>query len=167
MSDETRCFIGLGSNLNHPAEQIKTALRALRRHPDIANVVCSSLYASKPMGPQDQPDYVNAVAMLATSVSAHDLLDILQAIEHGQGRVRQGERWGARTLDLDLLMYGDEYIDTERLRVPHPGIAERGFVLLPWCEISPETMIPGQGYVRDLAKTFARQALVKLENPPR
>lgn len=166
MTGGVQCFIGLGSNLDDPLQQIKSAFHALRLHPEIQDLICSSLYGSAPMGPADQPDYVNAVAMLTTTLSAHELLDVLQHIEKRQGRARTGERWGPRTLDLDLLAYGDESLVSERLQVPHPGIAERGFVLLPWAEIAPAFLIPGLGQVDALASRFAADELDRLEKPP-
>lgn len=102
------------------------------------------------MGPQDQPDYLNAVASLQTSIDAHELLRVLQEIEHTHGRVRTGTRWGARTLDLDLLLYGDEIIDSPTLTVPHAGIADRSFVLWPLAELAPELIIPKHGKISEL-----------------
>lgn len=103
------------------------------------------------MGPQDQPDYINAVMRLRTELSAVSLLDAMQSIERSHGRRRQSERrWGARTLDLDLLLYGEQLIRTQRLQVPHPGMAERDFVLRPLYEIEPDLQVPGLGAVRAL-----------------
>lgn len=118
------------------------------------------------MGPADQPDYVNAVAQLQTALEAHALLDVLQTIEQQQGRVRHGERWGPRTLDLDLLAYGDAVIDTARLQVPHPGVAERVFVVLPWLELDPDFSIPGLAPLPELATRFAADELTRLEPAP-
>lgn len=102
------------------------------------------------MGPQDQPDYLNAVVKFQTDLDPLALLDVLQDIETHHGRVRSGERWGPRTLDLDLLLYADQVIDTPRLTVPHPGIADRSFVLLPLAELTPDLTIPVLGEVSDL-----------------
>jgi len=102
------------------------------------------------MGPQDQPDYLNAVVGLQTRLAALNLLRELQNIEHQHGRVRNGERWGPRTLDLDLLLYADDIIDSPDLSVPHPGIAERAFVLLPLAEIAPDLIVPNKGTVSEL-----------------
>lgn len=137
-----RAFIGLGSNLDGPKEQIFRAIAALRELPLSRLTAVSRLYCSAPMGPADQPDYINAVAMLDTRLSPIELLDALQAIEQAQGRVRGAERWGPRTLDLDLLLYGTERIESERLLVPHPGMAERNFVLYPLSELAPELVLP-------------------------
>ncbi|WP_103270655.1 2-amino-4-hydroxy-6-hydroxymethyldihydropteridine diphosphokinase, partial [Vibrio vulnificus] len=104
--------------------------------------VASQLYSSSPMGPQDQPDYINAVAAIETELTPLELLDCTQAIELEQGRVRKEERWGPRTLDLDIILYGDEVIDSERLTVPHYGMKEREFVLYPLAEIAPNLTLP-------------------------
>ena len=124
-----RCFIGLGSNLGEPVNQLQQALNALAKLDQCKLGAISSFYASKPLGPQDQPDYVNAVVELFTELSPHRLLDQLQMIEQYQGRVRTGQRWGARTLDLDILLYGEQQIHDERLTVPHYDMAQRNFVV--------------------------------------
>lgn len=136
-----RVYIGLGSNLDDPAGQLRQALTALARLPGTRLAACSRFYRSPPLGPQDQPDYVNAVAALDTELAPDALLDALQAIEAAQGRVRL-RRWGPRTLDLDILLYGDAVLATPRLSVPHPGLAERGFVLYPLAELAPDLMLP-------------------------
>jgi 2-amino-4-hydroxy-6-hydroxymethyldihydropteridine diphosphokinase len=114
-------------------------------------LACSSLYRTKPVGPRDQPDFVNAVARLCTHLDPLSLLARLQGIERAHGRVRDGTRWGPRTLDLDLLLYGREQIDEPGLRVPHPEIANRAFVLVPLAELGPEPpTIPGGRSLADL-----------------
>ncbi|MEJ2426832.1 MAG: 2-amino-4-hydroxy-6-hydroxymethyldihydropteridine diphosphokinase, partial [Candidatus Thiodiazotropha sp.] len=116
--EETHVYIGLGSNLENPRQQVVEALEALKGLSD-SRVLChASLYRTPPVGPRNQPDFINAVASLATRLEPHVLLDALQAIEHQHRRVRDGVRWGPRTLDLDLLLYGDRCIDTPRLQVP-------------------------------------------------
>ncbi|GGO71075.1 2-amino-4-hydroxy-6-hydroxymethyldihydropteridine diphosphokinase [Bowmanella pacifica] len=136
-----RCYIGLGSNLDQPQEQLLQALRMLDQ-PSVAKLLrSSSFYASKPMGPQDQPDYVNAVAVVETLLAPLDFLHALQTIENHQGRVRE-RRWGARTLDLDILLYDDQVIELPELTVPHYGMAEREFVLYPLFEIAPDLVMP-------------------------
>ncbi len=142
-------YIGLGSNLADPPQQLRQALAALNQLPTSRLLCHSSLYRSAPMGPADQPDYVNAVAALETALAPLQLLDELQAIEARQGRVR-AERWGPRTLDLDLLLYSDTLIDHPRLQVPHPGIPAREFVLYPLAEIAPELQLPGLGALTEL-----------------
>lgn len=111
----------------------------------------SSLYRSKPLGPPGQPDYVNAVASVKTSLGPHGLLSELLALEVGQGRTRDGPRWGARTLDLDILLYGVLRLDDERLTIPHPRMTQRAFVLVPLREIAPALVVPGAGSVAELA----------------
>ncbi|MGZ8165138.1 MAG: 2-amino-4-hydroxy-6-hydroxymethyldihydropteridine diphosphokinase [Methylobacter sp.] len=143
-------YIGLGSNLDNPAEQIKLARTAIASIADVKELEFSSLYHSPPMGPQDQPDYLNAVMAVETHTPPVNLLRCLQAIENEQGRIRKGDRWGARTLDLDLLMYGDQQIESPELTVPHPGLAERSFVLYPLAEIAPHLSVPGKGNIADL-----------------
>jgi 2-amino-4-hydroxy-6-hydroxymethyldihydropteridine diphosphokinase len=141
MSSEV-VFIGLGSNLLNPTQQLKLAVQEISQLPQTKIVKASSLYASKPMGPQNQPDYVNAVCKISTALSPYPLLDALQQIELKHGRVRKEERWGPRTLDLDILLYGSMVEDTERLQLPHPGIADREFVLVPLFEITPDLLMP-------------------------
>jgi 2-amino-4-hydroxy-6-hydroxymethyldihydropteridine diphosphokinase len=143
-------YIGLGSNLESPIDQIKLARMAINALFSVQELSFSRLYASEPMGPQDQPDYINAVMRVATTLPAIDLLHALQQIELAQGRVRNGQRWGARTLDLDLLLYSNQQIESEELCVPHRGIAERAFVLYPLSDCDPELEIPGHGRLSDL-----------------
>jgi 2-amino-4-hydroxy-6-hydroxymethyldihydropteridine diphosphokinase len=143
-------YIGLGSNLAQPVAQIKSARAAIASIVGVQELAFSSLYHSLPMGPQDQPDYVNAVMCVATDLLPMDLLHCLQNIENDHGRVRKGERWGARTLDLDVLIYGDQEIDGPDLIVPHQGLDERSFVLYPLFEIAPQLVVPGKGYIADL-----------------
>lgn len=145
-------YIGLGGNLGEPAARIARALGALDRLPETRCLARSRLYRNPPMGSGDQPDYVNAVAALETRLPPLGLLDHLQRIEAGEGRVRGVLRWGPRTLDLDLLLYGDECVDHARLTVPHPGLAERRFVLCPLYEIAPELVLPDG---RNLAERVA------------
>jgi 2-amino-4-hydroxy-6-hydroxymethyldihydropteridine diphosphokinase len=156
-------FIGLGSNLENPTQQVETALQELTTLKDSSLLVHSSLYKTRPIGPQNQPYFINAVACLVTSLHAEGLLDQLQAIEQTHRRVRQGERWGARTLDLDLLMYGRATIDTPRLQVPHPEMSTRAFVLLPLSEIAPIDMdIPGMGRLQDLLLKVSGEGVERL-----
>jgi 2-amino-4-hydroxy-6-hydroxymethyldihydropteridine diphosphokinase len=154
-----RAYIGLGSNLDDPQSQLEQAIAALRRLPHSRLTALSRLYRSRPMGPADQPDYVNAVAMLDTTLEAHALLDALQAIEKAQGRVRGPQRWGPRTLDLDLLLYGAQIIDSVRLQVPHPGIAERNFVLYPLADVAPELVLPDGRSLRQLLAACSHEGL--------
>lgn len=149
-SSLVRAYVGLGSNLNDPRMQIHSALAALDAIPATCCVAYSSLYQSKAMGPQGQPDYLNAVAAVDTRLSAEELLCELHLIEEHHGRERGEERWGPRTLDLDLLLYGDVQVEGDRLTVPHPGLPERNFVLYPLHEIAPQLHIPGAGSLQAL-----------------
>ncbi|OOZ34400.1 2-amino-4-hydroxy-6-hydroxymethyldihydropteridine diphosphokinase [Solemya velesiana gill symbiont] len=150
MPESVLSFIGLGSNLDEPAEQVRSALVQLQALPRCRLVSHSNLYQSKPMGPADQPDYINAVAALETSLESFELLAELQAIETEHGRVRK-ECWGARTLDLDVLIYDELVIDTPQLTIPHPGLPQRAFVLYPLQElVAADFIVPGMGKLRDL-----------------
>lgn len=144
MSASVDAYIGLGSNLDQPAQQLRLALRELEDLPQTRLIRHSSLYESPPLGPPDQPDYVNAVAILATSLDPYSLLDQLQVVEQRHGRER-GEHWGPRTLDLDLLLFGEDRIDSPRLQVPHPQMLRRAFVLVPLSELAPDLELPGLG----------------------
>lgn len=142
-------YIGLGSNLQNPLQQIKTAINDVQSLAGVTIITVSSLYQSPPMGPADQPDYINAVISLETSLSPHQLLDALQSVEQLHGRERK-RHWGERTLDLDILLYGDQILDDERLTIPHPGMHERAFVLYPLAEIAPDIEIPGIGALQQI-----------------
>ena len=158
-----RAYIGLGSNLGDPVAQVKRARAAIAVLSGVEEVAFSSLYRSRPLGPQDQPDYVNAVMAVDTGLPAPELLAALQAIETAQGRVREGERWGPRTLDLDLLLYGRACIRTAELTVPHYGLAERCFVLHPLAEIAPADLyVPGLGPLSDLVQRCPATGLERL-----
>lgn len=157
-------FVGMGCNLGEREAVLASALQALKDHPGCSDTQCSSLYETDPMGPQDQPDYLNAVASFNTELDAQDLLSVLQSIELDHGRKRDDTRWGARTLDLDLLLYGNEMIDTPTLTVPHAGIAERSFVLLPLSELSPELIIPGHGSVAELLSQCRQFGIRRLDS---
>jgi len=137
-----RVYIGLGSNLATPLEQLRSALAALAALPQTQLVAQSSFYASDPLGPADQPRYVNAVAALDSELSPLHLLDALQTIELEQGRTRKAERWGPRTLDLDILLFGERQLDEPRLTVPHYHMHARAFVLYPLAEIAPDLQLP-------------------------
>lgn len=159
-----RCYIGLGANLANPVQQLESAIAALRQLPHSRLVAVSSLYGSKPMGPQDQPDYVNAVAALDTTLLPEQLLDALQNIEQNQGRQRKDERWGPRTLDLDILLYGGQIINTERLTVPHYGLKQREFVLYPLAEIAAELQLPDGTVLSSLLEQVGLNGLQKLHS---
>ena len=155
-------YIGLGSNLKDPELQLNTALAALDDIPDTSLVKYSSFYRSAPLGPADQPDFINAVALLDSGLEAGQLLGQLQSIEDRQGRVRDGHRWGARTLDLDMLLYGNQVIDEPGLTVPHPEIRHRNFVLMPLLELAPDLEIPGLGRADELLAGAGSSGITKL-----
>ena len=134
-------YIGLGSNLGDPVEQLKRALVSIESHAHMVLNASSHFYASSPMGPQDQPDFVNAVCRVKTSLQPQELLTSLQEIENQQGRLREGDRWGPRTLDLDILLYNDLALDTKQLTLPHYGMKDREFVLVPLFEIAPDLIM--------------------------
>jgi 2-amino-4-hydroxy-6-hydroxymethyldihydropteridine diphosphokinase len=134
-------YIGLGANLDQPQQQIEQALIELALLPNTTLVSHSSLYRSKPVGPQDQPDYINTVALLDTQLEPLDLLDALQQLEQDHGRLRK-RHWGERTLDLDIILIDNKIIVSERLTVPHPFAQQRSFVLFPLSEISPSLIFP-------------------------
>ncbi|AMD02452.1 2-amino-4-hydroxy-6-hydroxymethyldihydropteridine diphosphokinase [Halomonas chromatireducens] len=154
-------YVGLGSNLDEPATQVTLALEALGELPLTQRVGVSSLYASRPVGPQDQPDFINAVAHLATRLSPLALLDQLQALEQRHRRVRQ-RHWGPRTLDLDLLLFGKQVIATPRLQVPHPEMKARAFVLVPLAELAPTLILPGGQSVTALAEQQRSPDLIRV-----
>jgi len=158
-------WVGLGSNLDDPGAQVSAALGWLASSEGVTGVTGSALYRNPPMGPSTQPDFVNAVARVVTRLAPFELLDTLQAIEAAHGRDRAGPRWGPRTIDLDLLLYGTRAIDDRRLRVPHPGIVQRAFVIHPLAELGPDLCIPGQGRAATLAEGISREQLTRLTGP--
>ena len=156
--------IGLGANLNDPAGQVEYALAELDRLPGTRLIARSSLYASAPVGYVDQPDFINAVAQVETDLAPRALLVALLDIEHRHGRERSF-RNAPRTLDLDLLLYGDAHFHEEGLTLPHPRMHERGFVLLPLLEIAPDATIPGRGRAADWLAGCAGQNVAHLPPP--
>lgn len=156
-----QAYIALGSNLEDPVSQIQNAVRELSRLPDSRLICCSSLYHSAPVGRLDQPDFINAVAHIKTTLAPHDLLKALLGIEHHHGRIRESLN-APRTLDLDILLYDDLVCQDDILTIPHPRMYQRAFVLYPLMEIAPTCFIPGQGPVSELILSCAGQ---KLERP--
>jgi len=158
-------YIGLGSNLNNPIEQITQACAEIS-HCDVIELIrMSGLYRSSPLGPQSQPDFVNAVVEIATSLQPQALLAVLQALEKAHGRTATGMRWGPRPLDLDILLYGQNIINSDRLVIPHRGLFERSFVLYPLQEIAPDNLtIPGQGTLGALFKNCPKGDLVFIQH---
>ena len=157
-------YLGLGSNLGDSVATLKSACLAIAAVDGIQLLALSAFYRSKPVGPQDQPDFVNAAVRVGTSLSAEQLLDTLQAIENQHGRVRT-QHWGPSTLDVDILLYDDQQIATERLRIPHPEIPFRGFVLYPLQEIAPaELAIPGLNSLSTLIASCPKDGLEKINS---
>lgn len=163
MNEGTRAFIGLGSNLGNSVAHLRSACVALQAIPQTAWVKCSRFFRSKPLGPVAQADFVNAVAEVYTQLSPEQLLAALQQIEQQHGRDRSGPRWGPRSLDLDLLLYGEAEIETPTLRVPHPGIAERNFVVYPLAELVDDIYIPGVGWLQELRARLPSDGLYALD----
>lgn len=159
------CYIGLGSNIEQPKRQILGALKALANLKEVNFVQSSSLYLSAPHGPQDQPDFVNAVAKITTSLEPLELLDRLQAIEQSQNRVKT-RHWGERTIDLDILLYAQIQLVTERLCIPHKHMLQREFVLVPLLEIEPFACLPSGESLSEYAKKL-KAGLEKISQPPK
>jgi 2-amino-4-hydroxy-6-hydroxymethyldihydropteridine diphosphokinase len=156
-------FIGLGSNLGDPVAQIRSAMQALAAMPETRLVRRSSLYRNPPSGYLDQPEFVNAAAQIETRLEPRELLEQLLAIERVHGRVRDLPN-GPRTLDLDILLYGERTVREPRLTIPHPRMLERAFVLVPLAEIAPEAVVPGRGRIADLAAKLDASGMVKLSD---
>ena len=155
-------YVGIGSNLDDPFAQARFAFDALARIADTRLLARSPLYRSSPMGPSDQPDYVNGAAALSTRLSPSALLDALRAIEDARGRRRAGPRWGPRTLDLDLLLHGDSVLATERLTLPHPGLTARNFVVYPLADIAPTLVLPDGTRLTDVRDELGDEGLERL-----
>jgi 2-amino-4-hydroxy-6-hydroxymethyldihydropteridine diphosphokinase len=154
-------YIGIGSNLGDSLARVRAAFDALTHLSDCRLVSRSRLYRTRPFGPVEQGDFINAVAGMLTVLSATTLLAGIRGIEAAAGRVR-AERWGPRNLDLDLLVFGNQRIATPELNVPHPGIAERGFVLAPLADIAPTLHVPGLGRVEDLLRALPEDGVAEV-----
>ncbi len=152
-------YVGVGSNLNEPRAQVRSAVERLAQLPVTRVVLTSRLYASRPFGPVEQPDFVNAVVGLLTRLEAPALFAHLRAMEAAMGRPEKRQRWGPRVIDLDLLSYGFEQRQEASLTLPHPGIVERNFVLYPLAEIAPDLDLPGLGRVAELAARVTSEGL--------
>ncbi|WP_166269768.1 2-amino-4-hydroxy-6-hydroxymethyldihydropteridine diphosphokinase [Marinobacter caseinilyticus] len=155
-------YIGLGSNLAAPLNQLAGAIAALAALPQTTLMAQSPFYRSRPVGPQDQPDFVNGAAMLTTDLSPLALLDHLQRIERAHGRQRT-EHWGPRTLDLDLLLYGQQVVQNDRLTVPHAELPQRDFVLQPLLDLTPELQLPDGRTVASLRSRCPDNGLQRLK----
>jgi 2-amino-4-hydroxy-6-hydroxymethyldihydropteridine diphosphokinase len=158
----TPAYIALGSNLNDPLQQVRTALDALRQLSGTRFYLQSKCYRSQPLGPVDQPEFVNAVASVLTQLTATELFIELKRIESQMGRDAVALRWGPRVIDLDLLVFGVQFIESESLTVPHVGIASRNFVLVPLADIAPDLIIPRLGRVAELAARIGSTGLVEI-----
>jgi 2-amino-4-hydroxy-6-hydroxymethyldihydropteridine diphosphokinase len=155
-------YVAIGSNLNHPHARVLEAFERLAALPSARSVLRSRLYATRPLGPQDQPDFVNAAAGLVTQLTPRELLASLLGIEQAMGRNRQ-ERWGPRVIDLDLIWMLGEAIDEPGLTVPHPGVSTRNFVLYPLADIAPTLAIPGHGNVSELMRRVGDDGISVLD----
>jgi 2-amino-4-hydroxy-6-hydroxymethyldihydropteridine diphosphokinase len=155
-------YVGVGSNLSNPEQQVRRALTALAGLPDTRFIVASPLYRTRPFGEVVQPSFVNAVAGLLTSRSPEDLLVALRALERTLGREPPRERWGPRVIDLDLLIVGRETRATDALTLPHPGIAERDFVLYPLADVAPDLEVPGLDRVSRLRARVTNRGIERL-----
>lgn len=160
---QVTAYIGLGSNLSDPATQLTEAISAIEQLPHTQLIKCSSFYASTPLGPQDQPDFVNAVCAIRTQLNAHELLTALQSIEQSQGRIKK-RHWGERLIDLDILLFGDEAFQTENLTIPHAQMHLRDFVLIPLQEIAPNIEIPNLACLSQLIAELEESFLVPIDN---
>lgn len=159
----TLVYLALGSNLDNPATHLQTALEELSALPDAHIEAVSSIYQSPAVGPGEQPDYLNAVLRLSTAMSALQLLEATQAIENKHGRERR-VHWGARTLDIDILLYGNEEIHSQDLQIPHPRLSQRNFVLYPLAEIADEQMLlPSIGVLGSLLANCPRGQLAQTQ----
>lgn len=155
-------YVGIGSNLDDPVAQATSAFDALARIADTRLLARSPLYRSRPMGPADQPDYINGAAALSTRLAPPALLAALQGIEDARGRRRAGPRWGPRTLDLDLLLYSDSVLTTEHLTLPHPGLTARNFVVYPLADIAPTLVLPDGRRLADIRDELGDEGLARL-----
>jgi 2-amino-4-hydroxy-6-hydroxymethyldihydropteridine diphosphokinase len=164
MNAATVAYVGLGGNVGDAPNALRAALAALDDLPGARLLRASRLYRTPAWGRQDQPDFINAVAALETTLSAQDLLDALLGVERTFGRDRDAEtrRWGPRILDLDLLLHGDAVIDEPGLTVPHPQLHARAFVLVPLLEIAPDLRIPGRGRAREALSAMATDGIEAL-----
>ena len=160
MTSSVTAYLGLGGNQGNSKDILSGAIEDLRR---TDGTRCSSFYRTAPLGYEQQGDFLNAVCEIETSLSPGDLLNRLQTIETKAGRDRNGPRWGPRTLDIDLLLYGDWRQESTELTLPHPRMHQRAFVLYPLMEIAPGLLVPDRGTVEDLAKACAEQTINRLD----
>lgn len=159
-------YVGIGSNLADPVAQVLCAFERLNCLEGVRLVLRSRLYGSHPLGPADQPDFVNAVVGLVTQLDPQALLGVLKDLERTFGRPERRLKWGPRVLDLDLLAYGQERRSTAELTLPHPGIAQRNFVLYPLADVAPDLLVPGLGRIADLKARVSSQGIWCLQDGP-
>ena len=159
-----KAWLGLGSNLQQPVSQLKDALRRLGQLEGIEILEVSGFYRTPPWGDDQQDDFINAVVRIETDLGPVPLLHALQSIENEMGRQRSGRRWGPRLIDIDLLLYGDQQVQSEELELPHPRMHERAFVLIPLCEIDKTVTIPGYGGAELLLKQLDSSGIFRLED---
>jgi len=159
----TPAYVGIGSNLNEPQRQILRGLDAIAPVPNTLLIARSRIYSSSPLGPQDQPPYVNAAAGLLTQLDAVALLSHLKRLEQELGRAQPVVRWGPRVIDFDLLVFGGQRIDTESLKVPHPGLGVRNFAIYPLSDIAPALHVPGLGSVAQIQAKVERGDLREID----
>ncbi|UCC13620.1 MAG: 2-amino-4-hydroxy-6-hydroxymethyldihydropteridine diphosphokinase [Gammaproteobacteria bacterium] len=164
VSKPVSAYVGIGSNLDGPVDRVGRAIEQLDAMTGCRVLDRSPLYRSAPMGPSDQPDFVNAVARLQVTLAPRDLLAELLAIEAAHGRIRGGTRWGPRTLDLDLLIYSNLTIDEPGLEIPHPGLTSRNFVVYPLLRIAPDLVMPDGRKLADIASALSLEGLGELGN---
>jgi 2-amino-4-hydroxy-6-hydroxymethyldihydropteridine diphosphokinase len=156
-------YVAIGSNLDEPVVQVRAAFDALSRLSHCRLVARSRLYRTRPLGPQDQPEFVNAAAGLLTTLSPRELFDALKRTEAAQGRASPVVRWGPRRIDLDLLVHGEARLDEPDLKIPHHGLTQRNFVLYPLRDFAPDLLVPGHGRIRELAARAGSDGLALLQ----
>jgi len=159
-----KAWLGLGSNLQQPVAQLKDALGRLGLVEGIEILNASGLYRTPPWGDDKQDDFINAVVQIETDLGPIPLLRVLQSIENEMGRQRSGRRWGPRLIDIDLLLYADQQVQSEELELPHPRMHERAFVLIPLCELDKTVNIPGHGVAEDLLQQLDSQDIFRLDD---
>ena len=162
-----KAWLGLGSNLQNPVAQIKDALARLGVAEGIRILKISSLYRTPPWGDDQQDDFINAVVQIESNLKPLSLLRVLQSIENAMGRQRNGRRWGPRLIDIDLLLYADQQLQSEELEIPHPRMHERAFVLVPLCELDAAVEIPGHCVAGDLLQQLDCSGIFCLNNGER
>tara|TARA_Y100001970_G_C14004846_1_gene735291 strand:+ start:314 stop:814 length:501 start_codon:yes stop_codon:yes gene_type:complete len=155
-------YIGIGSNLNDPLQQVNNAIEKISNLDKFNNLKVSSLYESLPMGPQDQNNYINCVVMFRSGESPEDILLLLKDIESLMGREKSHVRWSERIIDLDIILYGDLIYHSETLSIPHKNVSERAFVLQPLLDINPDISIPQKGFAKDLIKDCLYKNIKKI-----